>query len=168
MFRNPKPCCAYITSPRQGLAAIVKEIARLFRRELVENRQEQMRFGALGIETHDADLEGYILQQQASDSRIQVPPQLRESIGRYQSLADVVTLRKLQVQWPDYTWQRLIDRNTRQSFLAVFDTQRQLCLVANLHPRQFERVLSVPAGNKDPSRIREFIVSRAGLLEFEG
>jgi hypothetical protein len=142
--------------------------ARSSYRQQTENRQEQARFSALGIETRDADLENYILHQDTADSRLQAPALLRESIGRYQSRADIVTLRKLQVQWPGYSWQRLIDRNTRQSFLAVFDTRQQLCLVANLHPRQFDRVISVTAGDMDPSRIREFIDSRAGLLELEG
>jgi hypothetical protein len=142
--------------------------ARSSYRQQSENRQEHARFSALGIETRDADLVNYILQQDTADSRLQVPVQLRESIGHYQSRADIVTLRKLQVQWPDYSWQRLIDRNTRQSFLAVFDTQRQLCLVANLHPRQVDRMISVTARDTDPSRVRDFIGSRAGLLEFEG
>jgi hypothetical protein len=142
--------------------------ARSAYRQQSENRQEQARFSVLGIESRDADLESYILQQDTPDSQQQIPARLREGIGRYQSLADIVTLRKLQVHWPNYSWQRLIDRNTRQSFLAVFDTQQQLCLVANLHPRQLDRVIRVAAGDIDPSRIREFIRSRAGLLEFEG
>ena len=142
--------------------------ARSAYRQQSENRQEQARFSALGIETRDTDLENFILQQNTADSRPRIPAQLRASIERYQSRADIVTLRKLQVQWPGYTWQRLIDRNTRQSFLAVFDTRQQLCLVANLHPRQLDRVISIPAADMDPSHIREFIGNRAGLLEFEG
>lgn len=164
------PQSLYLDATRnKGFAVLwLTPEARSSYRQQSENRQEQLRFAALGIETRDADLETYILQQDASDTRTQVPARLRASIGHYQSVADIVTLRRLQLQWPDYSWQRLIDRNTHQSFLAVFDAQRQLCLVANLHPRQAERMVSVTPGAMDGLRIREFITSRSGLLEFEG
>ena len=164
------PQSLYLDATRnKGFAVLwLTPEARASYRQQSENRQEQMRFAALGIETRDTDLENYILQQDTSDNRKQLPVALRESIGRYQSLADIVTLRKLQVEWPDYAWERVIDRNTHQSFLAVFDTQQQLCLVANLHPRHGNQVITVTAEDMAASRIREFIVSRAGLLEFEG
>lgn len=164
------PQSLYLDATRnKGFAVLwLTPEARSSYRQQSENRQEQLRFAALGIETREADLEKYILQRHVAASRTQVSAELRASIGHYQSVADVVTLRRLQVQWPDYAWQRVIDRNTHQSFLAVFNAQQQLCLVANLHPRQAERTFSVTAGAMDGLRIREFITSRSGLLEFEG
>jgi hypothetical protein len=136
-------------------------------RQQIENRQEQVRFNALGIASREADLEQYILQHAGDPASTAIPAQLRQSLAHYQSLADIVTLRRLQLQWPGHTWQRLIDRNSKQSFLAVFDAQQQLCLVANLNPQQPDRVIRVAAGDPDSRRIREFIDSRSGLLEFE-
>ena len=134
-------------------------------RQQSDNRQEQVRFSALGIASREADLERFILQHASGSVRQTVPAGLLSSLARYQSLADIVTLRRLQVQWPGYSWQRLIDRNSKQSFLAVFDARQQLCLIANLNPRQPDRVINLAAGEPDSMRIREFIDSRAGLLE---
>lgn len=136
-------------------------------RQQSENRQELVRFTSLGITSREADMERFIQGHTRVSARQAVPAQLRHSLMHYQSLADIVTLRKLQLQWPEYSWQRLVDYNTRQSFLVVFDAQRQLCLVANLNPQQLDRVISVPADALDSTRIREFIDSRAGLLDFE-
>ena len=136
-------------------------------RQQSDNRQEQARFSALGIASREADLELFIQQHTSVPGGAGVPAALRRSLTRYQSLADIVTLRKLQLQWPEYSWQRLVDQNSRQSFLALFNARQQLCLVANLNPQQLERVVSVAADDPQGTRIREFIDSRAGLLEFE-
>lgn len=162
------PQSLYLDATRnKGFAALwLTPEARTAYRPQAQNRQEQLRFGALGIGTREADLEGFILQQASRASRQDVPAALRDGLGRYQSLSDVVTLRSLQAQWPEYTWERLIDRDSQQSFLAVTDTHGRLCLVANLNPRQPERVIRLAAGGDDPLPIREFIGSRAGLLEF--
>ena len=135
-------------------------------RQQSENRQEQVRFNSLGIVSREADLEQFILQHASGPARPAIPVQLRRSLAHYQSLADIVTLRRLQLQWPGFSWQRLVDYNSKQSFLAVFDARQQLCLIANLNPRQLDRVVRVAVDAPESARIREFIDSRAGLLEF--
>ena len=140
--------------------------ARAAYRQQGDNRQELARFRSLGIETLTTDIGRYVLEQPAFADQSEIPEGLREAISRYQTLADIVTLRRLQVEWPGYSWQRLIDRDSQQSFLALRDARRRLCLVANLNPRQADQAISMSAQRPDPFRIRQFVEARAGLLEF--
>jgi hypothetical protein len=162
------PQSLYLDATRnKGFAALwLTPEARMAYRPQIQNRQEKLRFGALGIETREADLEHFVLQQAAHAGLQNAPATLRSGITRYQSLADIVTLRKLQTQWPDYSWERLIDRDSQQSFLAVYDARDRLCLLANLNPRQPGQVVRLAADANGHAQIREFINSRAGLLEF--
>ena len=140
--------------------------ARTAYRQQADNRQELARFRSLGIETLETDIGRYVLQQRTFADQAEIPGGLRAAVSRYQTLADIVTLRRLQVEWPGYTWQRLLDRDSQQSFLALLDAQHRLCLIANLNPRHADRAISLSVQRPDPARIRQFIEARAGLLEF--
>ena len=142
--------------------------ARTAYRQQADNRQELARFRSLGIETLETDVGQYVLQQRTFADQAEIPANLRDAISRYQTLADIVTLRRLQVEWPGYTWRRLIDRDSQQSFLALLDPQRRLGLIANLNPRHVQQAISMSVQRPDPSRIRQFVEARAGLLEFGG
>jgi hypothetical protein len=148
-----------------GVLWLTPEVRTAYRQQ-DENRQEQLRFSSLGIASQETDLERFIAEHASTSDGRAVPAGLRRRLARYQSLADIVTLRSLQVEWPGYSWQRLVDRNSKQSFLAVFDRRQQLCVLANLNPQQPDRVFSITTGKHMSSRVREFINARAALLEF--
>jgi hypothetical protein len=152
--RNKAFCALWLSLPRVGF------------RQQDDDRQEGLRFGVLGIQTVERDLANYIVEKGDVGESGRLPSQLRETIASYLNNADVVTLRRLQLQWPSYRWERVIDRNSRQSFLTVFDDGSRLRLVANLNPRKKDAVVAVRVEQPEIAPVNRFIESRSAWLEF--
>jgi hypothetical protein len=131
-----------------------------------DQRQESLRFRALGIASSEQDLGEFVRQHRDAAATSSVPDDLRAAIRRYQGSSDVVTLARIRELWPDYRWQRVIDRDSRQSFLAVFDKNKELELLANLNPRQQDAVIHFDAHGPGSGAIKQFLNTRAALLEF--
>ncbi|MCU7935930.1 MAG: poly-gamma-glutamate biosynthesis protein PgsC/CapC [Candidatus Thiodiazotropha sp. (ex Dulcina madagascariensis)] len=159
----------YINATRnKGFVALwLSPSARSVYRQQGRNRQEQLRFDALGIETREADLYEYLQALGSAGTATSTPLALRQRLIAYLGNRDVVALSGLRREWPDFNWQRLIDLNSRQSFLIGLDKAARLSLVANLNPRQADAVSS--AGRPlSRSRVQGFIDSRKALLDLEG
>jgi hypothetical protein len=131
-----------------------------------DQRQESLRFRALGIASTEQDLGEFVRQHRDATTKASLPGDLRAAIRRYQNRSDVVTLARIREHWPGYRWQRVIDRDSRQSFLAVFGKNNALALLANLNPRQQDAVIQIDAHGADGSAIKQFLNTRAALLEF--
>jgi hypothetical protein len=148
---------------KQFCALWMSPEVRVSYRQQDEDRQENARFRALGIETIETDLVSMVATRAEAGLADGTPAGLRAAIGHYLDNADIVTLRRLQVEWSDYRWQRLIDRDSRQSFLAVYDLQDRLHLVVNLHPRRPEGVVMLRAVGAGET-VRRFIDTRSAWL----
>ncbi len=138
--------------------------ARSSFRQQSEKRQESIHFIALGMPSKETDLNHDILQHQSSPSQ-QLPKGLVSTVENYLRDQNIVSLRALQTRWPGYRYERLIDRDSQQSFLAVFNDQR-IALVANLAPRNIKQSITLTNNPEKPTPIRHFIDSRAALLRF--
>ena len=131
-------------------------------------RQEIFRFNSLGIETQERDLGEFVFQAAVDATGRPLPEDLLEAIERYQRSADIVTLARIRDHWPDFRWSRVIDRDSRQSFLALYGRQGRLRAVANLNPRQTGSVIRVSQRAPDTALVSRFIETRAAILEFGG
>ena len=161
------PQSLYLQATRNKLfgAVWLSPQARSSYRQQDDVRQEALRFNSLGLATTERDLGVFVAAQRDTALAPVLPDELRAAIRRYQESGDVVTLARIRAQWPGYRWERVIDRDTRQSFLAVFDGGERLRLLANLNPRQRDRVVQLAAGPADDAAVRRFVETRAALLE---
>jgi hypothetical protein len=161
---------AYIDATRNKsfVALWLSPRARSVYRQQHLNRQEQLRFNAVGIETLTADLYEY-LHSLGSPVRLNsLSTLLEQQLYLYLDSENVVALNELVETWPDYTWKRVIDINSRQSFLVGLQKKVGVSLVANLNPRQADSVFNVNERRLSRNDIQSFIDSRKALLKSQG
>jgi hypothetical protein len=161
---------AYLNATRnKGFAALwLSPRARSVYRQQDLNRQEQLRFNAVGIETLRTDLYDYLHSLDSPARLNSLPSLLQQQLQLYLDSENVVALSELVETWPGYTWKRVIDSDSRQSFLIGLENQVGVSLVANLNPRRADSVFT--AGERHLSRndIQRFIDSRQALLKLPG
>lgn len=156
------PQARYPQVARNKLFALVwlSPDARVGYRQRDDAHQEAMRFAALGIATIEDDLPSLVMRHHGGYA---APPAAMAAILHgYQDNGDVVSLARLHQQWPEYRWQRVLDRDSRQSFLVVSDARERLVMVANLNPRL--RDVQVATGTPNGDVVRGFVERRAALL----
>ncbi|MCU7873001.1 MAG: poly-gamma-glutamate biosynthesis protein PgsC/CapC [Candidatus Thiodiazotropha sp. (ex Lucinoma borealis)] len=160
----------YINATRnKGFVALwLSPSARSVYRQQGQNRQEQLRFDSLGIETREADLYTYLEVFETANMAASIPPPLQQQITTYLGNESVVSLSGLVRDWPEYNWQRLIDINSRQSFLIGLDKQAKLTLVANLNPRQSDSAVTIKQLPLTRDEVQGFIDSRKAWLDLGG
>jgi len=136
--------------------------AKVGYRQQSENFTQQAQFDALDIPTTYGDLHQQIagLVVEPGDT----PVAWQAALRAYMEQRDIVNLEQLR-NWPDYTYQRLIDRDTQMAFLLVFDKRQRLRLVANLTPRQpdLRIAASLPPLAEQMNRFKD---TQAGWLIF--
>ncbi len=140
--------------------------ARAGYQQQTESRMATASFDALGLETDTADLFEHLSTRSISQVSGDIPDDLIRSIASYMQYLDVIALRRVQREWPQFRMQRILDRDTRQYFLLLNDAQDDVVLVANLSPRQPQQTVMASFPPDDES-VRRFIDSRAGWLKFE-
>jgi len=132
-----------------------------------DNRQEQAQFHSLGIPTIEADLYTYVASLTGKTTQPEITQALHQRVQYYIEAHDVVTLRRIQNEYPSLNIIRLVDRDSRQSFMLILTDQNHLLLIANLGPRRIKKIIQVPAGKIEHPKISRFKELSAGLLAFE-
>jgi hypothetical protein len=161
------PQSLYLPATRNKLftALWLSPDARMSYRQQDGTRQESLRFRSLGVETIEYDLGSFVAQHRPVLPISAVPDSMRNTVKRYQRNSDVVTLARLREEWPEFRWKRVIDLDSRQSFLVILNQRSEVVLVANLNPRQFDTVVEVDIESARTASIRRFIDTRSALLE---
>ncbi len=136
-------------------------VSRRSYQQQTNNMTQENQFRALAINTIEAYLPEYLHGSRHASGGIS--PALAKLLSTYLATQDIVSLRKIQQDWPNYKLQRLIDLDSRQAYLLIAD-QRGVFIVINLNPRNTE--LHVKAGHRDDV-LNRFINSGAAWLEFE-
>ncbi len=131
------------------------------------NVQEALRFSALGIATEEAELYGVLRRHDQGALREPLEADFVEAVLRYITTEDIVSLRRLQDEWKAGRLLRVIDRDSRQSFLVVLDAGDRLLGVMNLHPLHAQRLHKAQAGAFTREDVERFIRTRAGRLVLE-
>lgn len=136
-------------------------LRRHFRQES-DNRLENTRFVSLGIETVQADLFAYITRSKRASG---MPPELMDLTGQYLNRKDAVVLSHLtgEAKRQGFAFQRVIDLNSRDSFLGIFNRANRLVAVANLSPRLSNR-LNITAAQPGRNIVQRFINTRSAWL----
>ena len=133
-------------------------------RQQQQNRLQDARMEALGIESHSGEL-GVALAPFTLGSTLSLPDELRHAIVALQEYGDIIPLSRVLPRHPSITLRRLIDVNSAQSFMLVSNQQQQLLLIANLDPPKPELHIPIHPGPDYQATIQRFIDSRAALLE---
>lgn len=133
-----------------------------------ENYWQGATFASLGIPSRELDLTAWLQQQARWGDGSQVPAEMRRVLGQYLESQDVISLRRLLQEWPQYRYERVLELNSRQAFLLVHDRQGRLLLVVNLAPRQPAASLRLADRPTAAQTIEAFLETRAGWLEIGG
>lgn len=162
------PQSLYLQAARNKLftAIWLSPQARMSYRQQDAGRQEGLRFNSLGVGTTEHDLSLFVAGNHPGGGDTVVPVELIEALSRYQRTADVVTLARIRGQWPEYRWDRLIDRDSRQTFLVLRDAKQGLQLIANLNPRRRHTITRVSRLDPEPKSINRFVETRSAMLVF--
>ena len=150
------------TSNKEFLILWASPLIRAAYRLQTENVLQAAQFKAVGIPTREVDLVDY-LQAGPKQGFGPVDPALRSQVNTYRARQDIVALESLRRGWPALRFERVIDRNSKQSFILIHASSARWPLVANL--------VEFPAGGGDVVRarttsdVRHFVDSKAGWLE---
>jgi len=130
--------------------------------------QENAQFNAMGISTLEVDLSSHIqeLMEKGNGEKNFIPNTLENEIKKYLSNHDIISLLKIIKRWPDFDFVRIIDRDSKQSFLLV-QRQGQLLLGVNLTPRNIHSKLHLTKPDEVHNRVKQYINSRIALLHFQ-
>lgn len=142
--------------------------ARETYRQQTENRWQQAEIKALGIETVEDLLYNHITGKGLFGDASAVPSKLISELQEYTATQDIINLKNMLHYWPDHRIERLIDINSKQSFLLVYSPSGRLILVANLLPRESGKALVFDKGDISLKNIVRFVDSRAGNMTFRG
>lgn len=136
-------------------------------RQQTDNRLQESRFASLGLETVETDIYRYIVShgKRPKQGPAALPPRLKEQTGAYILYKDVVLLHAILTNpaWQDFTFTRLIDTDTKDSFLAIRSPSGALLAIANLNPRT-QREFSYPKGKPVRKIFSQYINTRAMWL----
>lgn len=159
------PQTRYLTAAKDKELALLwlSPLAKIGYRQQSDNISQQAQFDAVAIPTVHEDLRQRIAGLTAANG---LPPaDWQAALRAYMERRDIVDLQQLRA-WREYSYQRVIDRDTQMAFLLVFDERQRLRLVANLNPRQPD--VRMTAG-RPPSvaDIEAFKAAQAGWLMLE-
>ncbi len=141
-------------------------LARQSYRLQTENWAQQKLLRALRIADTEADLASYLQALPRRPGARVLRGGMRDLLTAFMHSHDSVVLRAFQERWPDIGLQRVIDQDSRQSYLLLSDAGGVLFAVANINPRQAQRQVVIDPADDLGARVRHYIDSRAGWLIF--
>ena len=92
------------------------------------------------------------------------PAGLRAMVRRYTASRDILALEQLQAQWPRYRYERLVDPQTRRSYLLVWTADDRLALAASLAPNAPWSVTRIDADTLHARDWAALVRERGGAL----
>ncbi|SDU55825.1 poly-gamma-glutamate biosynthesis protein PgsC/CapC [Desulfobacula phenolica] len=160
------PQAMYLDQSRNKEFAIIwlSPVIRAYFRQQTENKRQESQFRALGINTIEADLFATI--NTSRNQPVDLPGRFKTLIQTYIETHDIIVLDQILHQWPGLSYQRIIDLNSKQSFLLVFTKAKQLAAVINLFPKDMGTTLAVNVLQVTQERISHYIDARLAWLEW--
>lgn len=128
-----------------------------------DNAAQAAQFAALEIPTRQEDLYHYLASLPASPGGAP-PPAWREAARAYLERRDILNLRQLR-NWPEFRYQRLVDRDTQQAFLLALDAAGRPRLALNLTPRLPDGQV-IASARPEADQVEYFKNARVGWLLF--
>ena len=147
----------------------VSELARAAYRKQDENNLQSAEFQTAGIPTVEADLFDYLTKHGAAIQAKALPKDLRALAETYVETHDIVALWRLAEYAKGFRLTRIIDLNTKLSFLVFSADERHLPMVVNLSPRSEPRAVFLPENGKfDRALVKRYVNSGIAWLEAAG
>jgi len=143
-------------------------LVRTTYRQQTEARWQNAQFAAVGIPTQESDLYTHIMGSSLIDDSSGLPHEMLEDVKRYVRTQDIVELYNIKSEWQRFRFIRVIDINTKQSFLLVYSASDRLMFIANLLPREPDSYITAKRGRIEKQEIARFIDTRVGFLIFGG
>jgi len=137
--------------------------ARETYRQQTENKWQHAEVKALGIQTVEDLLYNHISGKRFFGDASDVPSKLLSELQEYIATQDIINLNNILYYWPDFRIERLIDINSKQSFLLVYSPSGRLILISNLLPREPGKPLVLDKGDISLKNIVRFVDSRASI-----
>jgi len=137
-------------------------------RQQTENRWQNAQFKAVKIPTTEVDLYTYILNSRFIGDSSTLPSDIIQMIRRYAETQDIIELYSIKSKAKSFRLRRVIDINTKQSFLFVYNQSDRLILIANLMPREANAEITLSRKTLSRQEITRFIDKKAGFLKFRG
>ncbi len=134
-------------------------------RQQTENSIHTNQFQALEIETLEADL--FNIMSGVKKQALTLPKGYKAQMSAYIKTHDIIVLDNILHQWPHLTYQRVIDLNSKQSFLLISQKADTLIAVINLFPRELNTGLLMNPDHMDQNKISNYIDGRIPWLEWQ-
>lgn len=139
-------------------------LARRGYRSQSANRLQNTMFAALEISSSQNDL-FQVITTAAGQAQQQLPNELMAAINRFVQEQDIVTLARIKSIWSMYKLQRIIDRDSQQAFMLIYDAKQILTAIVNLEPRSDSIIrLAQPKTSHSEKQIQQFLQKRAAWL----
>ncbi|WP_319575979.1 poly-gamma-glutamate biosynthesis protein PgsC/CapC [uncultured Desulfobacter sp.] len=138
---------------------------RTYYRQQTDNRLHAAQFESLGIETLEQDL--FSIVSRAPKLSADFVPDYMVAMERYLETHDIISFDHLTIQWPQFHYQRIIDLNSKQSFLLIFGRSGRLTAVVNLFPIDERSRFSVLPHSLDQHAISHYITTKIAWLTWK-
>lgn len=140
-------------------------LARSSYQQQTEPTPQSAQMMSLGIPSREIDLAAGIAEYLRRAPAAPLPDELPQRFTRYLGGQDIVVIREIQKTWPKLVFERWVDINSRQGFLAVLDAERRLLGIANLTARSSAETIR---SEREPKTlavtVARFVDSRAAWL----
>lgn len=125
-------------------------------------------FNSLDISTLEVDVNKHLSDNlklfKSSSPIVTIPEAFRLNLNTYLMNRDFLALMKSLNSVKDYAYQRLIDKDTRQSFLSVKDKNQRIVMLINLSSIEQDSVININEKNTFDADIEKFINSKTAWL----
>lgn len=143
----------------------VSPTTRASYRQQSDNKQLLKQFRALGIPLIEDDLTDYLQSYQLL-SEADISPQFQAVAADYLRYRNIVSLHRIQQEWPQYSYAHLLDRDSRQSFLLI--RQADAVALLNLSPRGLDSRVTTLKTPVDESVVQRYLEVRSAWLLLRG
>lgn len=140
-------------------------LSRASFRQQTENKVQEDQFLTAGIATIEDGLYHFLLNKELGYST-DVPIEMKKQLINYLEQQDILLLLAIKTKWPEYHFERVLDKNTRNSYLLI-SKDHKLLLIVNLTGLDMKSVIRMPAARVEKETVFRFIESRATWLELE-
>ncbi len=140
-------------------------VLRAHYRQQTANTIHENQFRSLGIDSVEADI--FSIISAVKNYGTGLSPGYKRKMQAYIETHDIVLLDNIMHEWPGLKYRRVIDFNSKQSFLCVFQNQETLAAVINLFPRQIDSILRLNPSQVDQNKISDYVNGRISWLEWK-
>ena len=151
--------------PNKELALLwISPLARASYRQQTENRMQMIKFHAAGITTDTEEIGEYVEKFKWRKRSSKIPDKLISMVDQFIKNKDFILLKSIIANYPEYEFRRLLDINSKQTFMVGVGNGNQLAFVANLIPRSFGKEVLISHRDQAMAGAKKFIETRATWL----